>query len=128
MPDENKTLEELERMEKLATPAPWESRGVSIYGPDGLLAEFGFGMRDDPEIVESAALSAALRNAYPSLLAQARRAGELERALRNIKADIEGAAAHAHAPNVRTQNRPQAEMAHVYACVCQALTPPKGTS
>jgi len=46
---------------------------------------------------------------------------ESAQALETIKADIEGAAQHAHDPSVQTKNRSQAEMAHVYSVVCDVL-------
>lgn len=41
------------------TPGPWVAGGISIDGPDGLLAETGFGMRKDEETRANARLISA---------------------------------------------------------------------
>ena len=41
------------------TPGPWRANGVQIDGPDGMLAEVGFGMRKDEETLANARLIAA---------------------------------------------------------------------
>ena len=47
------------------TPGEWSAHGVLIHGPDGMIGEVGFGLRDDPEMLANARLIAAA----PSLLA-----------------------------------------------------------
>ncbi len=49
------------------TPGPWRANGVQIDGPDGMLAECGFGMRRDEETLANAHLIAAAPNLLATL-------------------------------------------------------------
>lgn len=102
-------LDELERLEREATPGPWEWNGIAIEaGRTDVLApgesnSFGYGTIHIAE--EDQNLIAALRNAAPSLFAELRtlraRVAELERDARIgavVRAEVADTNTYGHAP------------------------------
>lgn len=86
MPSSPPTLDQLEEMERKATPKPWVAEGDMVAGnmpkgrPGGeIIARLApYVTRHETPNEENAALIAALRNAAPGLLRLWRAAEELE--------------------------------------------------
>ena len=49
--------------------APWDNVDTVVYGPDGMIGEFGFGTRyDDPEMIANATFTSTARLAFDVML------------------------------------------------------------
>ena len=69
-------LDALEALEREATPGPWVADHVEVSGGDGVLAQCGFGMREDAETQANARILATSRNILPEVIALARTVGD----------------------------------------------------
>ena len=112
MATDKRTLEELERLEKAATPLPWYAGSHSLLtNEDGDCAEVEFCEHPELDTIDSARdgmgktvvstgggeyshepidlrLAVAARNALPSLLADARRLAEVEASFQAQRSEI----------------------------------------
>lgn len=51
------------------TAAPWGEAKNVVYGPDGMIGEFGFGyLFNDPEMIANAAFTCLARNAFEVMM------------------------------------------------------------
>ena len=81
------TIDDLERLEKAATPGPWEGKNFRVFNREmcSIVAWNGSNKQSRTQQAEDdIAIIAALRNAAPALLRVARAAAEYRRVERDL--------------------------------------------